>query len=184
MSATGALGLFGGARLRSWQALSLPLVVMAVTDLVLWAIHGYPPFNLFVYGSFVIYVLLGRLLARTESPLWIGTACVLGTVQFFLLTNLSAWLALSAPAEQLPAGQAVVWSTQRTNYPVPTYARNLNGLLACYAAALPFTNADAPPLGFFGNTLAGDLLFCCLLFGAHAWLSRRYFRGERVAGLA
>src|SRR4051812_20159323 len=112
MSATGALGLFGGARLRSWLALALPAAVMVVSDLILWGVKGYSPFNPYVYGSFAVYVLLGRLLSRTESPLGIGAACVLGTVQFFLLTNLGTWYALSAPAEELPAGQAVVWVTE------------------------------------------------------------------------
>ena len=30
----------------------------------------------------------------------------------------------------------------------------------------------------------GDLFFCGLLFGAHAWLSRRYFRPVSVSTLA
>jgi hypothetical protein len=169
----GALAIYGGARLRSWRAFVLPVAVMVVTDLVLWARLRNPPFNLYVYASFAIYVLLGRLLARTASPVWIGGACVAGAIQFFLLTNLSVWLASNA---ELPEGTAVVWAEGKGKYPSPTYARNGAGLLACYAVALPFTNKDAPPLGFFGNWLLGDLLFSGLLFGAHAWLSRRYFR--------
>src|SRR5205823_2806282 len=106
------------------------------------------------------------------------------TAQFFLLTNLGVWLASSVPAEQLPEGQAVVWVSKDSVYPSPMYARDVRGLLACYAAALPFTNKDAPPLGFFGNALLGDVFFCGLLFGAHAWLSRRYFVAERVPALA
>src|SRR5579871_4628522 len=63
----GALGLFGGARLRSWWAYVLPLGVMAVSDLLLLWIHGenYTPFNRWVYGSFFLAVLWGRLLLRT-----------------------------------------------------------------------------------------------------------------------
>jgi hypothetical protein len=38
------------------------------------------------------------------------------------------------------------------------YPRNGTGLLACYVAALPF----------FGNTVAGDLLFSSALFGVQA----------------
>ncbi len=171
----GALGLYGGARLRSWRALVVPAAVMVTTDLILWAALGWAPFNPFVYAAFAVYVLLGCLLARTESPVRIGAACVVGSVQFFLLTNFSVWLALSRPAADMPAGQAVVWEDQGGSYPTPTYARNLPGLLTCYAVALPFTNRDAPPLGFFGNWLLGDFLFAGLLFGAHAWLSRRSF---------
>src|SRR6516225_8364960 len=62
----GALGLFGGARLRSWWAYVLPLGVMAVTDLLLWGIHGinYTPFDPWVYASFALTVVWGRLLLR------------------------------------------------------------------------------------------------------------------------
>src|SRR5262245_17957445 len=74
-----ALGVYGGARLRWWQALLLPLGVMAVTDLVLYALLDYPPFNGFVYASLLVNVLLGRLLSRTESPWRIGTVSVLGS---------------------------------------------------------------------------------------------------------
>lgn len=50
-----------------------------------------------------------------------------------------------------------VWAAGRM-YPV-----TFDGLIACYVAALPF----------FGGTLAGDLFYTALLFGAHEWLSRR-----------
>src|SRR5262249_54102213 len=107
----GALGLYGGARLRSWQAYVLPLIVLAVSDLLLWAVLGYPPFNPYVYGSFVAYVLLGRfLMARTESPWRIGLGTVAGSVLFFLITNFGVW-----EGSQL-------------------YAQDLGGLVTCYAA--------------------------------------------------
>src|ERR1700680_3189936 len=44
-----ALGLFGGARLRPWLALTLPFAVMAVSDLAIWAVLGWKPFNPLVY---------------------------------------------------------------------------------------------------------------------------------------
>ena len=50
------------------------------------------------------------------------------------------------------------------------YAHNLSGLAACYAAAIPF----------FRHTLESDLLYTAVLFGAHAWLSRRVAPNERV----
>jgi hypothetical protein len=160
LTPVGALGLYGGARLRSWHAYALPLAVMAVTDLLLWRLFGYRPFNPFVYASFLVYVLLGRSLAATESPARIGLASLLASAQFFVLTNFGAW-----------------WGS--TLYP-----QTAAGLLACYAAGLPFLNTDAPPLGFFGNLLVGDLGFTAALFGAHAWLSRTAFPAERVGGLA
>lgn len=156
----GALGLFAGARLPLWQAFAWPLAVMAGTDLVLWRLLGYEPFNPYVYASLLFTVLLGRFLRNTTSPWKIGAASLGASVQFFLVTNFGAWLA-------------------HATQPPMFYSADLQGLLACYVAALPFFNTQAPPLGFFGNTLLGDLTFSALLFGAHALLSRRV----RVADL-
>jgi hypothetical protein len=51
------------------------------------------------------------------------------------------------------------------------YPHTLAGLTDCFIAAIPF----------YGRTLAGDLAATALLFGAHAWLSRRVASSERVA---
>jgi len=152
-SPVGALGLYGGARLRGWVAYVLPLAVMFASDVALRTMRGDAPFNPFVYLSFLIYVLIGRLLARTESPLWIGGAAIIGSVQFFLITNFSVWYAGEI------AGQPPM-------YP-PTFA----GLMECYTAALPF----------YRSTLFGDLVFTALLFGIHAILTRAFFPGEQPA---
>src|SRR3954451_9822855 len=61
MTPVGALGLFGGARLRPAVGVRLPLLVMVVTDVVLKFAFDYPAFNLAVYGCFLVNVLLGRL---------------------------------------------------------------------------------------------------------------------------
>jgi len=45
-----------------------------------------------------------------------------------------------------------------------TYPKTWEGLLACYTAAIPF----------FWNTLAGDLFYVGVLFGAFAFLQNRY----------
>lgn len=53
------------------------------------------------------------------------------------------------------------------------YPRTPSGLIACYIAAIPF----------FGPTLAGDLVYTAILFGAFAWAERRYpvFRTAEAA---
>jgi hypothetical protein len=107
----GALSLFCGARMRGWQAYFLPLTLMAVTDLF---VGGYSVATPLVYASFMINVWIGTRLRKTENPLWIGTAAVAGSIQFFLITNF-AWL-----------------------YPVTTYPRTVPGLLQSYVAGLPF----------------------------------------------
>lgn len=148
LSAVGAMGVFGGARLPSWQAFLLPLAIMVGTDVTLWLIHGFhPDYALwhisrpFVYGSFMGYVLLGRCLANTNSPMRIGIATLLGSAQFFLITNFSAWI-------ENP----------------DLYSRDLGGLVHCYAMGLAFDQ---------GRTVIGDLLFTGVLFGVHSLVAAR-----------
>ena len=155
-----ALGLYGGARLPLAQALALPLAVMVLTDVILHYIvyPGFPPFHPWVYASLAINVFLGRLLRHTVSPVKIAAVTLLASVQFYLLTNFGMWLE------------------------GPFYPHTPAGLIACYTAALPFFGPNAPPpLGFFGNAVAGDLLFTAALFGLHAVLARAAFPAERVS---
>lgn len=175
----GALGLFGGARLRSWWAYALPLTVMAVTDLLLWAIIGHRDFSLlkyafdlWVYASFLLAVLWGRLFLRRGGIGRLAAVSALVSVQFFLVTNFGVWLSASVDPQTLPDGAAVVFQ-DNPKFPAPVplqYARNVSGLIGCYVAALPFIGTNAPPLGFFGNQLVGDWFYSALLFGAYAWL--------------
>ncbi|TWU41581.1 hypothetical protein Q31b_30320 [Novipirellula aureliae] len=126
-TALGAVALFGGASLtgRRW-AYGLPLLAMLLSDLVI-GFHGWAPV---VYGAMMVYVWLGRR-AGSSSTRVIG-ASLLGSVAFFVITNLACW-----------------WSM---------YDHSAVGLTACFAAAIPF----------FGFTLAGDLVFSGVLFGAMA----------------
>src|SRR6516164_6118903 len=84
----GAMSLFAGARLRGWRAYALPLALMAITDPLL---GGYSIATPFVYASFLISVWIGSYLRKTENPLAIGGCPIIGSVKFFLLTNLP-WL--------------------------------------------------------------------------------------------
>jgi hypothetical protein len=173
----GALGLFGGARLRLWQALTLPLAIMLLTDLIIWAKSGWLPLDPYVYGSFLVSVLLGRLLTRTNAPGRILLCTVAASVQFFLVTNFGVWARYRVDEGKLPAGASYIM-VHDDIYPNPTvyYADNPRGLAACYWLAAAFSRPEAPPLGFFGNLLAGDLFFTGLLFGIHALVTRRLFR--------
>src|SRR5450631_2841916 len=62
-SGVGGLGIFGGERLRAWQAYLLPLAIMVASDLALWVCTFFDPLyslghlsRIYVYGSFMIYV--------------------------------------------------------------------------------------------------------------------------------
>jgi hypothetical protein len=162
LNLVGGLGLFGGARLKSWRAYAVPLGILLVTNALLAWLQGrryfFDPILLFVYISFLVYVFLGRYVSDSESALKIGGISLLGSLQFFVITNFGTWLVWSvdpAYAGALEPGQ---------------YPRTLAGLVACYVSGLPF----------LPRTVLGDLLCTGTLFGLHAILSRVYFPAERV----
>jgi hypothetical protein len=142
----GGAALFGGAKLRGWQAYLVPLLAMAVTDPIRsWMEGGFPAyswFTLITYSSFLISVVLGRLFLRhSQSVTRIAAVAFLGSLQFFLITNFAMW----AGAQTL-------------------YTHTWAGLVECYIAALPF----------FGRTVLADLFYTGILFGAYALLKRKF----------
>lgn len=143
----GALALFGGARLKGWQAYLVPLLAMLVTDPVLSYLHGAPAYSALtpvIYLSFMLSVLLGRFfLEGVSSPTKIGAVALLGSTQFFLLTNFAAWLGAEA-----------------------YYPRSFAGLMSCYVAALPF----------FARTVLSDLFYSAALFGLYSLVTKRFGR--------
>jgi hypothetical protein len=146
----GAAALFGGARLRGWQAYLVPLLAMVLTDPIRSRMEGgyaaYTWGSLIVYGCFLISVVLGRVFLRdSTSPLRIASVALLGSVQFFFITNLAVWLGAYYPH---------TWV----------------GFVACYTAAIPF----------FGYTVLGDLFYCGALFGAYALLKHYSHETEPV----
>jgi hypothetical protein len=149
LTPVGALGVFLGVRMRSRWALLLPLAVMLVSDLLLWkpladhGLHAFSRMTPLIYGSFLIYALLGRLARRGGSPAWAVPASLLGSAQFFLITNFGVWA----------GGDGTL------------YPKTFAGLMQCYVAALPFVSKEGQ---FALNTLAGDLGFTAAFVGLHA----------------
>jgi hypothetical protein len=123
----GALCLFAGARLRGWQAFLVPPLVMLASDLLLLrplAQQHLPAFSWgtpLIYASFTLYAVFGRLARHTAWPWSVVFGCVLGTLQFFLVTNFLAWL-----------------GDDGTLYP-----KTFTGLVECYVAGLPFLRNTA-----------------------------------------
>ncbi len=143
----GAMALFGAAAFaRKWMAWVVPFVALYLSDVLLNnLLYGqyydglFLGFDAWVYGGFALTLLLGFGLLRGRSFSWlrIGGATLGGTLLFFGITNLGVWL-----------GSAM--------YPPTT-----SGLLAAYAAGLPFLL----------NSLAGNVLFAGLLFGGARYFS-------------
>src|SRR5258708_23646509 len=117
LAPVGAMSLFAGATLNSWQAYLVPLLIMAITDPIIAMAGGFAPFSrgtVFIYGSFMISVWIGRQLRGSQSAGRIGAAAFLCALQFFLVTNFSTWLLGNM------------------------YPHTFSGLAACFIAALPF----------------------------------------------
>jgi Family of unknown function (DUF6580) len=138
-----ASALFAGMVLRSRAlALAVPLAAMLVSDLVVgaydWRIMGV------VYAALVLPALLARW-GRALRPVVVLVPLVLASsLLFFATTNFAVW-AFSG-----------------------MYAHDLDGLVLCYVAALPFLY----------NTVAGDVLWTTLLFGS--WWSAKFLFVSKV----
>ena len=115
----GGMSLFAGSRLRGWQAYLVPVLLMVVTDPLRVALFhpGFPAFSSstpFIYASLLINVWIGRRWLQTPNARRIALTAFFGSLQFFLITNLAAF----------------VWEA--------SYPQTAAGLIACYVAAIPF----------------------------------------------
>jgi hypothetical protein len=145
MTAIGALGIFGGGRLRLPLAIGLTLGARVVGDALVHVRNDSIPIiypdTPFVYAGLVAYVLVGRWLCRSDSLIKIPAAGLLGSLLYFLLTNLGVWL-IGIDINNLP------------------YPKTPSGLVYCFTQAVPF----------YRGTIAGDVFFTIAIFGLHAGL--------------
>jgi hypothetical protein len=137
LAPVGAMALFSGAVVRNRvMAFVFPLLALLAGDFFV----GFHILMPVVYLSFVISTAIGFWLRERRSVTRLGGAVLLGAIQFFLITNLGVWMFLN------------------------TYPKTFAGLMACYAAGVPF----------FWNTLAGDACYSALLFGGLFLAERIY----------
>lgn len=129
--------LFFGAR-GSRRQLWIPLVLLAATDLVLTRFMWHYPFTwdtLVVWAWYAAILWLGTNL-REKSGFWrVVAAAATSSVSFFIVSNFAVWAA---------------WPSM--------YPRSLDGLIACYDAAIPF----------FRGTAVSDMFFSLAMFGIPA----------------
>ena len=108
----GAMALFSGAIIKDRRiAYAFPLLALFAGDLFT-GFYKFP-LMLMVYASFLLSVLIGRFLQGRRTVLGIGAGTLLGSSQFFLVTNFAAWWLLNS------------------------YPRTRAGLAACYLGGLP-----------------------------------------------
>jgi hypothetical protein len=138
-TAIGALALFGGAIIpQRWLAYLLPFAAMLLADFFI----GFHGLILPVYISFFAIVFIGQHILKTKSMGNIIGASILSSLLFFAVTNFAVWLSSSV------------------------FPKSFAGLIACYAAAIPFFENSIFG-SFFLNTVLGDLFFNGVLFGSY-----------------
>ncbi|MCB9246430.1 MAG: hypothetical protein H6606_08370 [Flavobacteriales bacterium] len=151
----GAMALFGGSVIASRRlSFMIPLLALLAGDLILaaWS-QAYLDYLLrgeflWVYGSFLAVVLIGRNLIGSErSALRIFRGALLSSVLFFLVTNFGTWASGTL------------------------YSTDLTGLAACYLAGLAFYKNEFFG-SFFLNSVMSTLLFSFIAFGLYAVFSR------------
>ena len=96
----------------------------------------------------MLTALVGKSLLKNVTLPKIMGASMVASVLFFFISNFGVWQSATLP-----------------------YSKDFSGLMACYAAGLPF----------FTPTLIGDLFFSVLLFGGFEWASSQFRSSKRFA---
>ncbi|MEX2602538.1 MAG: DUF6580 family putative transport protein [Balneolaceae bacterium] len=145
-----AIALIAGTYFsRTAWAWAVPLFVMLVSDLGLWWLYGYDFFNtmrLVIYLSLIAIVAIGIPVGRQIRATRVAGGSLAGALLFFIVTNFTVWLG-------------------GTLYPM-----TLEGLIACYTAAIPY----------FRNTLFSTLLYAGLMYGVIEWAKIRWNLPARI----
>jgi len=132
----GAMALFGAARFRDWRVGFLaPLAALTLSQFAIGSFYLFPVIVL----AFVMESCIGLFLRRRRGMLPVSAAVLGGSAVFFLVTNFAVWAAGG-------------------------YPHTPGGLMACYAAGIPF----------FWNTFGGDAVYSAILFGGFALAERRF----------
>ena len=133
-TAVGGALLYFGAR-RSWREMLAPLAALMATDYFLTVFSYHYSFvwtaYLTTWSWYLAVMVLGHILLKSRTS-WLraGAAVVLGPTSFFLVSNYAVWV-----------GGAM-------------YPHTLSGMMACYAAAIPFYRND-----LLSTTIVAGLAF-------------------------
>lgn len=140
-TAIGAMALFGGAMYKNKIfSFLVPVVALWTTDLIInnviyaaytdgfmWMTQG----GLWIIAGIIAISFIGMGLIKKIGVKSILSAGVLGSIAFFLLSNIGAWLTTGM------------------------YPATFSGLIACYVAALPFFLSTIAGTLFYSGVLFG-----------------------------
>ncbi|HKW32599.1 MAG TPA: DUF6580 family putative transport protein [Candidatus Acidoferrum sp.] len=133
----GAMALFSGAIIKDRRlAFAFPLIALFAGDVFV----GFYKVGimLMVYASLLLSVFIGRFLQGRRTVLGLSAGTLLGSAQFFLITNFAVWWLLNS------------------------YPKTAAGLASCYLAGLPlFWNTVA------GDAFYAALFFGAFALAEH-----------------
>ena len=135
-TALGAIALFGGASFKpKYLSCLITLGVLFITD---YLFFGFYPSMWTTYLAFLMISTFGTLIKK-DSVTSVFTHSLGASLLFFLVTNFASWLS------------------------IPSYPKNVYGLLLAYAQGLPFAL----------NFTLGTLFFSSILFGMYKLSTKR-----------
>lgn len=134
IAAVTGVTIFAGFAIRNiWLALAVPIAAMALADVLL----GWYNEAIFTYVGMAAGVFIARSLLHPLTPLRLIGTTFLASLAFFVVSNLGVFI---------------------SGY----YGYSLEGLIACYVAAIPF----------WQNSLIADVTSTALVFAIYLALTR------------
>ncbi len=139
-------------------AFLIPIIAMLASDIflelfstTLFGYHiGFHNTILFVYSAFLLVVLQANLFIKNIKFLTILLNAIGGSIIFFIVTNLGAWL----------------FGSNIYNMP---YDKSLTGFTECFVAAIPF----------YKNSMISSVIFSFVIFGAYS-LGEKFILKSKV----
>ena len=146
----GGMALFGAAYYtKRYWAFIIPIAAMWISDLIL---------NNVVFGQYF------------DHFVWFysGSLFTYGAFALIVLLGMFTLKKVHVPNLIVSALGASVIFFLVSNFGVwfsgTIYPKDFSGLMACYTAGIPF----------FKNTIAGDLVYSAVMFGAFEWSAKRF----------
>ncbi|RXK59719.1 hypothetical protein ESA94_11705 [Lacibacter luteus] len=146
----GAMGLFGGAYFsKHWKAFGFPLLTLLLSDLIINIFVYDGQYGImygswyWVYGGFVLIVLLARLFLKKVSVQNVVLTGIAGTLVYWLVVDFGVFL---FGCTDITTGQ--------------TMDHSFASLIKCYAQGAPYMK----------NFLIGTLVYSGIMFGAFEWM--------------
>ena len=151
-----AMALFSGSIVKDKKfAFLLPILSMLFSDILyevlyrfnISSVAGFYSGQLMNYILFAAVTLVGFMIKK-ENLIHIAAGSIAGATFYFVLSNLVVWIGGGLAINNLP------------------YAKTWDGLMACFAAGLPF----------YKVSLYATLFFSAILFGGYFLLNKYAMR--------